>query len=101
MSGVGNGGLSMRNVAAMLRVAQTYKSKNPAVNEDVFFLQYLPSLPEYAGLMPSRQEAYNFAREVPCDDLDATLDPMGLHAAWAYVGQREATAYFDKSIVQH
>ena len=108
LDGVGNGGFSLRNVSAMLHVASTHRSKNPSVNEDVFFLQYLP---QYAGVkLPTRREAYNFAREVPCDDLDggggsggdsvsAAATPLAVHSAWAYFNNTQAQHFFSLAFV--
>jgi hypothetical protein len=92
--GVGNGGFSLRNVSAMLRIAERHRSKNPAINEDVFFLLYLDS-----ATLPSRQEAYQFAREMPCHDLDASTQPLAVHNAWVYSNKTEAQNIFAKAFI--
>lgn len=99
LNGVGNGGFSLRNVSSMLLVASNHRSKNPNVNEDVFFLQYLPQYEHLGVKIPSRQEAYRFAREVPCPDLDSSDPPLAVHSAWAYVSKSQAQDYFSRSIV--
>lgn len=92
--GVGNGGFSLRNVSAMLRIAEHHRSKNPAINEDVFFLLYLDS-----ATLPSRQEAYQFAREMPCHDLDPSTHPLAVHNAWVYSNKTEAQNLFAQAFI--
>jgi len=99
ISGVGNGGFSLRNVSSMLLVATNHRSKNPQINEDVFFQQYLPQYQSLGVGLPTRQEAYRFAREVPCDDLVDSGTPLAFHSAWVYVNKSQAHEYFQSSFV--
>ena len=83
-SGIGNGGLSLRNVGLMTEIASKYAQSSPnSQNEDVFFAHYVESL---GYDMPTRRVAYNFSREEPCSDLaiGASALPLSLHAAWYY-----------------
>lgn len=98
LTGVGNGGFSLRNVSSMLYIARNHRSLNPQVNEDVFFLMYMHRYESLGMLLPPRQEAYQFAREIPCDDLDSGTDPLALHSAWVYVNQSEANRLLVKSM---
>ncbi|EFN56792.1 expressed protein [Chlorella variabilis] len=100
--GVGNGGLSLRSVPAMMALARQHGNNHSnAQQEDFFYSELMEALPEYQ--LPPRQQAYQFCVEVPCDDIEAeaggvarpgspvlTLPgvPMALHATWYYfVGQ--------------
>jgi len=97
VQGVGNGGLSLRSVRAMLKIANTYVSKNQNVNEDLFFIQYIEK--DATLSIAPRQVAYAFAQEVPCDDLaPLSKPPLGIHNAWSYVNKSEAMWLLQKSM---
>ena len=82
--GVGNGGLSLRSVAAMVHICETRASESPANEaEDLFFVR---SMLEEGYNFPSRQVAYTFAQEVPCPDLTDVI-PLCLHARRYYSSQ--------------
>ena len=107
-AGVGNGGLSLRSVPAMLELSRQYGTGTGSGNasasaaaraglqeqEDFFFSQLMERAPQQYRLAP-RQQAYRFCVEVPCADIEAgwhpqpgvmpqTLPhvPMALHASW-------------------
>lgn len=82
---VGNGGLSVRNVAAMRRCVAEHRAErlhvydmSPLMSqaEDCFFASHLPR----ARVCP-RDAAARFALE---QDASATLRPLGVHAFWRY-----------------
>ena len=77
--GVGNGGMSLRSPKAMLRVLHQYKASG---QEDLFYIIKMVGDCHYT--LPERQIAYDFAREVPCSDLNMTNIPMMIHAYWYY-----------------
>lgn len=69
--GVGNGGLSLRNPRIMLQIAEWYKHKTSvAANEDVFFISKFDRFDRAVLRLPVRSQAYAFAVEVPCEDID-------------------------------
>lgn len=77
--GVGNGGMSLRSPKAMLRVLDQYKASG---QEDLFYIIKMVGDSHYT--LPERQIAFDFAREVPCSDLNMTNLPMMIHAYWYY-----------------
>ena len=91
-SGCCNGGLSLRKVASMLQITNKYKSKNPSVNEDLFFIRHAEEL---GMTLPDRRDAYCFAQEINCTDIISSgirgkcSTPLGLHSAWAYNENQE------------
>mmetsp|Transcript_8540 Transcript_8540/g.53373 ORF Transcript_8540/g.53373 Transcript_8540/m.53373 type:complete len:775 (+) Transcript_8540:380-2704(+) len=99
-TGVGNGGLSLRSTAAMREIAGRYSQYSPlSENEDMFFVTHMQNASSYK--LPSRRTAYQFAREVPCADIDRKIDdemkeglsakrkgPMALHATWYYMSSK-------------
>jgi hypothetical protein len=79
--GVGNGGLSLRRVSAMIALSEEFATDSPdEENEDIFFVL---SLLKKGYKIAPRDVAYRFAQEVPCTDLPP-VDPFALHAAWYY-----------------
>ena len=90
-----NGGLSLRRVDAMLKISHSRRSANHRVNEDLYFSRSAKDL----GLkLPSRAQAYGFAREIPCSDIDSKNEvPFALHNNWAYVDERHSKALFKES----
>ncbi|PRW51010.1 Glycosyl transferase family 2 [Chlorella sorokiniana] len=96
--GVGNGGLSLRSVPAMLELSRRYGGNvsHDGQQEDFFYALLMErSQGEYK--LPPRELAYRFCVEVPCDDLERGLVvgpdselqtlphvPMALHASWYY-----------------
>ena len=88
-----NGGLSLRHVKSMYRIASEKRSLNPDVNEDVYFSTYVE---EFKLRTPGILQASNFSLEKPpsrllggglLNDGASTFTPSGLHAAWAYNDQ--------------
>ena len=100
-TGVGNGGLSLRTAAVMREIAGEFSQYSPlSENEDVFFVTHMRNASTYN--LPSRRTAYQFAREVPCMDIERKTDdvledrksiksegPMALHAAWYYMNTKD------------
>ena len=90
--GVGNGGLSLRSVPAMLALSEQYGANSTdSEQEDFFYSALIEGMEQYR--LPPRHLAYQFAVEVPCLDLEEgqlpgpglrTLPhvPLGLHASW-------------------
>jgi hypothetical protein len=63
------------------------------------------------AVMPSREAAYLFAREVPCKDIGGTSAaafsghinsengiPLAIHAAWNYWDQDQTTKFFQWAV---
>jgi hypothetical protein len=99
--GVGNGGLSLRSVAAMLQLSTAHGGDASSAQQEDFFYSGLMEQPGSRFQLAPRQEAYAFCVEVPCSDLEGgrgeagappaapgallqTLPrvPMALHASW-------------------
>jgi len=96
--GLGNGGLSLRSVAAMVKVAKLFGHKNKGAYEDVFFVTHLERM---GYKLPSRQVAYRFAREVPCLDIGNTTEveiPFGIHSGWKYLTKTAALTLLNHSM---
>ena len=76
----------------MLQITNKYKSKNPSVNEDLFFIRHAEEL---GMTLPDRRDAYCFAQEINCTDIISSgirgkcSTPLGLHSAWAYNENQE------------
>lgn len=98
--GVGNGGLSLRSVAAMRELAgRLGPTANGSQQEDMLYAEELELKKQYR--LAPRAEAYRFCIEVPCGDLEnrtqstgecsplTTLPavPTALHATWYYFSQ--------------
>ncbi|KAL4444085.1 hypothetical protein ABPG75_011822 [Micractinium tetrahymenae] len=92
--GVGNGGLSLRSVPAMLELTRAHGNTSGAQQEDFVWSAVMEREGERYRLAP-RDAAYRFCVEVPCEDLEKgrqpggpaqTLPalPMALHASWYY-----------------
>lgn len=84
-AGVGNGGLSLRSVRKMREITRRLREKPTGRGqEDLIFSVALGLDP--ASALPSREQAYDFSREVPIPELEkrARRYPIGLHAAWYY-----------------
>lgn len=90
--GVGNGGLSLRSVPAMLELARAYGNSSGTQQEDFVWSGVMEQQPERYRLAP-REAAYRFCVEVPCEDLEKGRQPGGpaqtlpalplaLHASW-------------------
>eukprot|EP00887_Chlorella_sp_A99_P006799 scaffold2.g6799.t1 len=100
--GVGNGGLSLRGVPQMRRLAATLGPAADGLHqEDFLYAEQLERMP--GSRLAPRAEAYRFCVEVPCADLDngtcadpacsplETLPevPAAVHAAWYYFSNPE------------
>jgi hypothetical protein len=102
--GVGNGGLSLRSVAAMRQIAQSYGPSSPVIEQEDFFFSRIIETSMRVGLgqeqfsLSPRDVAYEFAVEVPCLDLEGNVTkpplqtlpnvPFGLHATWYYFWEK-------------
>ncbi|KAI3427093.1 hypothetical protein D9Q98_007032 [Chlorella vulgaris] len=101
--GVGNGGLSLRGVAAMAGLSAAHGGNaSTAAQQEDFFYSALMERPGSQFQLAPRQLAYSFCVEVPCEDLEGSLGepdaqpetgallqtllqpPMALHASWYY-----------------
>lgn len=85
INGVGNGGFSLRTGSVMYKIANLYgKISADDEQEDMFYAHYLETDGFAVG---TRVDAYNFAREVRCEDVikQAESVPMAIHAAWYYI----------------
>lgn len=91
--GVGNGGMSLRSPKAMLRVLHQYKASG---QEDLFYMIKMVGDNHYT--LPERQVAFDFAREVPCSDLNTTNLPVMIHAYWYYWQGPALHSALEKSI---
>jgi len=90
-----NGGLSLRNTEAMVKIVHTLRSANPRVNEDVYFSRSAKGL---ALRVPARRVAYTFVREILCDDITDGQAPYGLHNAWVYMNVQDVWSMFRDSM---
>jgi hypothetical protein len=107
--GVGNGGFSLRNPEAMYSIAKAFTKKSGSLNEDVFFSVYSEKSKDMKLRFPRRADAYRFAIETPCDDIERALNmssassfadrrtsnkkfliPFGVHNAWSYMKPENA-----------
>jgi len=91
--GVGNGGMSLRKPKSLIKVLQQYEG---AGQEDLFYV--LKMFGDRRFNLPTRQVAYNFAREVPCDDLSQNEEPMMVHAPWYYLSKESLYHILEKSV---
>lgn len=92
---VGNGGFSLRNVDAMIRICEEFEDKKLQtfyhnVNrapEDIFFVKYLTTT---GGKFPSKEEASYFSME-------QIINPqcIGFHKFWNYHPYSEVKQLFD------
>jgi hypothetical protein len=92
---VGNGGFSLRNVDAMIRICEEFEDKKLQtfyhnVNrapEDIFFVKYLT---QTGGKFPSKEEASYFSME-------QIINPqcIGFHKFWNYHPYSEVKQLFD------
>ena len=89
-----NGGLSLRNVDSMVKITAARRSRNPSVNEDMYFSR---NANDYALVLPTRTEASKFAQEIVCVDLPQ-LKPFGLHNTWAYLDVEVVVQLFRESM---
>lgn len=91
-----NGGLSLRNTAAMVEVTRSRRSRNPSVNEDTYFSR---SAKDLNLKLPNRDEAYSFAWEIPCSDITSEIEyPFALHNAWVYLNLSQIWKFFYESM---
>lgn len=92
-----NGGLSLRNVAAMVNITKSRASRNPHVNEDTYFSS---SAKDMGLKLPKRHESYSFALEIPCHDIStkSSRSHLGLHNAWMYLSLVEIKRFFEESM---
>ena len=94
---IGNGGLSVRDVDAMLEITRTclhekmrlFNSAMQPVPEDVYFSA---ALEKRGGRFPSRALAQRFAMEMSLPPADQP-PPLGFHKPWPYVGEAAAEAF--------
>jgi hypothetical protein len=94
---IGNGGLSVRDVGAMLEITRTcldekmrlFNSAMQPVPEDVYFSA---ALEKRGGHFPSRALAQRFAMEMSLPPADQPA-PLGFHKPWPYVGVAAAEAF--------
>jgi tetratricopeptide (TPR) repeat protein len=84
--GVGNGGLSMRNVSTMRILSGRYGVESPTEEmEDVFFARMMHLHGQEHGInarLATRQAAHAFCAEWRLRDLPVADAPLGLHQAW-------------------
>lgn len=86
ISGCMNGGLSIRDSKAMLKVINnfTYEGEQRSGNEDIWFVNYLRQL---QGYLPTREEANKFSIET-----EYHLGSCGFHAIEKYLTPSECNA---------
>ena len=98
--GVGNGGFSVRNVAAMTDIARKFQEEQRVVanaeypQEDLYFVQ---KLEEFGYKVAPVNVAYKFAVEVPLYDVEpksSAHTPYGLHASWYYWPEADLKRWF-------
>ncbi len=108
--GVGNGGFSLRSGEIMYYIASHFEAASSShEQEDMFFVKHMeilqrardtnstgnltvPAPAPQAFRVASRRRAWQFAYEVKCEDVAATMNPgssdwrppLALHAAWYY-----------------
>ena len=94
--GVGNGGLSLRSVKAMLDIVR-HNASEPREQEDLYFARNIYS--RNASRLASRTLAYRFGQEVPCYDLDPLVHepPFSIHAAWYYMPLRRTQHLLERA----
>ena len=98
MNGVGNGGFSIRSVAASLDVIRSFsKHTNDNEAEDIFFVSGMSKL-EYK--IADHQIAYEFCVEVPviAYENNSNSNPMALHSTWYYMDTNKIFQKFDKKL---
>lgn len=94
--GVGNGGFSLRSVAASKEVVRRYGASSPAdEQEDLFFAINFQRLGYHIA---PRQAAYDFCLEVPCMDLTQPQGHFALHAGWYYATRIKLRKMLDDSL---
>ena len=94
---IGNGGLSVRDVGAMLDITRTcldekmrlFNSAMQPVPEDVYFSA---ALEKRGGRFPSRALAQQFAMEMSMPPAGGP-PPLGFHKPWPYVGEATVEAF--------
>jgi hypothetical protein len=90
---VGNGGFSLRNVAEMRRIANTFAKEGrrlfnarlQPVPEDVFFASAVTN-----SCPTDIAEGFAMEMRVP----PATVSPIGFHKPWAYLPRDTVAAFF-------
>ncbi|HED16100.1 MAG TPA: tetratricopeptide repeat protein [Gammaproteobacteria bacterium] len=103
--GVGNGGLSLRNVTVMQAITENFTKQSPPTEmEDVFFARMLHAhqsdLPCVSGLA-SRQVALDFALECRLQDQPDPARPLGLHQAWRFFPEQMVSGWFSHVLEQY
>lgn len=78
---VGNGGLSIRSVEAMLSIASMNLTTESDEQEDLF---YVRNMHKYGYRVASLEAASRFALEVMVPEIDIN-DIFGIHQSWLYV----------------
>ena len=79
----GNGGFSVRNVNLMQEIATSYGATSPdSENEDVFFSHMIHETDK--AVLPTRETAYRFCREVDLKEYPLITEHASLHVAWYY-----------------
>jgi hypothetical protein len=78
---VGNGGLSMRSVSAMLYISQNDMTSSVDEQEDLYFVK---NLHKYSFRIADLQSASQFALEVKIPEIN-TNRLFGMHQSWLYV----------------
>ena len=93
---VGNGGLSLRSVQAMMDITSTFQEEKHwtfyynlvKIPEDVYFVKCMCSTGKYA--LPTSQQASNFAMEQIYNPTT-----LGVHKCWAYLPPNQDQDFFD------
>ena len=81
---VGNGGLSIRTVEAMLSIASMNLTSDPDEQEDLFFVR---NMHKFGYRVASLEAASRFALEVMVPEIDVN-DVFGIHQSWLYVNEK-------------
>lgn len=105
-SGVGNGGLSLRNVRKMRDIAKRLGDRASGEEQEDFVYSIALGFDDSA-ILPSRTEARDFAAEVPISEMEderskmgATGYPMAIHAAWYYWSYDETMMHRLRDILE-
>ena len=95
-STVGNGGFSLRSVAAMRKVVEKFGHESTAEEqEDMFFARFM----DKAGYtLAPENVAARFCMEVDTGALSKKEQPLALHAAWYYMPPKKYMPMLQKSI---
>lgn len=94
--GVGNGGFSIRSVAASKEVVRRFGAGSPDdEQEDLFFAINMRRL---GHKIAPREVAYRFCLEVPCMDLPQPKTHFALHASWYYATRFGLRRMLDASL---